>query len=283
MPTSCWRRPRRSGAGAASGRSATADALPRNRHCRRPMSRSPTRRMRPRRARIARPAEPAGSPRWLPSEPDDRGRGRSAVRSRRSISTMGSRRSRSSRQSPKRDAEPLEDIETYAARRNKRRLRRPSLHWPLSNLQSGILALLIVDAILVGWRSDVVRHVAADRFVLCAAGPAGEPARAGVRQRHHDHRAARGRADPRGRRQRRQRHAQDRRRAAAQIRGPQRRQRGSLFLDRGGAARDRCRPATRWRSAAVSPRRRPTGATCWCVSSPATTSSPEHGEPWRAS
>jgi hypothetical protein len=55
------------------------------------------------------------------------------------------------------DAEPLEDIETYAARHNKRGFRRPSLHWPLSNLQSGILALIIVDAVLVGWRSDVVR------------------------------------------------------------------------------------------------------------------------------
>jgi predicted Zn finger-like uncharacterized protein len=55
------------------------------------------------------------------------------------------------------DAEPLEDIETYAARQQKGRFGRPSWHWPLSNLQSGILALLIVDAILVGWRNDVVR------------------------------------------------------------------------------------------------------------------------------
>jgi predicted Zn finger-like uncharacterized protein len=55
------------------------------------------------------------------------------------------------------DAEPLEDIETYAARRNKRGFRRPSWHWPLSNLQSGILALIIANAILVGWRNDVVR------------------------------------------------------------------------------------------------------------------------------
>src|SRR5208282_4056956 len=39
-----------------------------------------------------------------------------------------------------------------------------------------------------------------------------------------------------------------------------------------------CRPAKRWRSAAVSPRRPPTRATCWCVSSPATTSSPGHGD-----
>jgi predicted Zn finger-like uncharacterized protein len=55
------------------------------------------------------------------------------------------------------DAEPLEDIETYAARHNKRGFGRPSLHWPLSNLQSVILALIIVDAILVGWRNDFVR------------------------------------------------------------------------------------------------------------------------------
>ena len=55
------------------------------------------------------------------------------------------------------DAEPLEDIETYAARHQKRGFQRPSLHWPLTNLQSGILALLIVNAILVGWRNDVVR------------------------------------------------------------------------------------------------------------------------------
>jgi predicted Zn finger-like uncharacterized protein len=55
------------------------------------------------------------------------------------------------------DAEPLEDIETYAARQQKRRFGRPSLHWPMSNLQSGILALIIVNAILVGWRDDVVR------------------------------------------------------------------------------------------------------------------------------
>ena len=60
-------------------------------------------------------------------------------------------------QAAEQDAEPLEDIETYAARRQKRGFRRPSLHWPLTNLQSGILALLIVNAILVGWRNDVVR------------------------------------------------------------------------------------------------------------------------------
>jgi predicted Zn finger-like uncharacterized protein len=55
------------------------------------------------------------------------------------------------------DAEPsFEDIETYAARRDKRG-RRFSLRWPLSNLQSAILALLVIDAIVVGWRNDFVR------------------------------------------------------------------------------------------------------------------------------
>ncbi len=49
-----------------------------------------------------------------------------------------------------------EDIETVAARRargGKRRLQFPSL----SGLQALILALLIIDAMLIGWRSDVVR------------------------------------------------------------------------------------------------------------------------------
>jgi predicted Zn finger-like uncharacterized protein len=52
--------------------------------------------------------------------------------------------------------EPIEDIETYAARHHKRGWRF-SLRWPLSNLQSVILALLVIDAILVGWRNDFVR------------------------------------------------------------------------------------------------------------------------------
>jgi predicted Zn finger-like uncharacterized protein len=54
------------------------------------------------------------------------------------------------------NAEPAEDIESYAARRQKRGRRQP-LRWPLSSLQSGVLALLIVDAIIVGWRNDIVR------------------------------------------------------------------------------------------------------------------------------
>jgi predicted Zn finger-like uncharacterized protein len=52
--------------------------------------------------------------------------------------------------------EPPEDVETYAARR-QRRATPQSRRWPLSNLQSGILALLILDGILVGWRDEFVR------------------------------------------------------------------------------------------------------------------------------
>jgi predicted Zn finger-like uncharacterized protein len=54
-------------------------------------------------------------------------------------------------------AEPTEDIETYAARRLRRGGRRAASRWPLAGLQNGILALLIVDAVLVGWRDAFVR------------------------------------------------------------------------------------------------------------------------------
>jgi predicted Zn finger-like uncharacterized protein len=53
--------------------------------------------------------------------------------------------------------EPAEDIETYAARREKHDVSNRFLRWPLSRLQSGVLALLIVDALLVGWRDEFVR------------------------------------------------------------------------------------------------------------------------------
>jgi predicted Zn finger-like uncharacterized protein len=53
--------------------------------------------------------------------------------------------------------EPAEDIESVAARRQRRRDKGPSLRWPLSLLQTGILALALVDTVLIGWRSDVVR------------------------------------------------------------------------------------------------------------------------------
>lgn len=51
---------------------------------------------------------------------------------------------------------PTEDVETAAARRARPGKRR--LQWPsLSRLQALILGLLIVDAMLIGWRADVVR------------------------------------------------------------------------------------------------------------------------------
>ena len=52
---------------------------------------------------------------------------------------------------------PLEDVETVAARRYARPAKRKGWHWPLSRLQSGILALIVLDAIVVGWRADFVR------------------------------------------------------------------------------------------------------------------------------
>jgi predicted Zn finger-like uncharacterized protein len=52
---------------------------------------------------------------------------------------------------------PKVDIESAAARRDKRNARRGQAQWPLSRWQSAILALALIDAILIGWRSDFVR------------------------------------------------------------------------------------------------------------------------------
>jgi predicted Zn finger-like uncharacterized protein len=56
-----------------------------------------------------------------------------------------------------RRAESHEDIETVAARLLRRGAKRRPNRWPLSRLQTGILALVMIDFILVGWRGDVVR------------------------------------------------------------------------------------------------------------------------------
>ncbi len=53
--------------------------------------------------------------------------------------------------------EPAEDIETVAARRYRRKAKNRMPGWPLSRLQSAILALVLVNIVLVAWRSDVVR------------------------------------------------------------------------------------------------------------------------------
>jgi hypothetical protein len=54
------------------------------------------------------------------------------------------------------DAEPAEDIETVAARRQRRSGTRHAPRWPMSRLHSGIVALVLIDAFLIGWRSDIV-------------------------------------------------------------------------------------------------------------------------------
>jgi predicted Zn finger-like uncharacterized protein len=53
--------------------------------------------------------------------------------------------------------EPRDDVESVAARRSGHRGTRAKALWPLSPMQSGILALLLLDCVLIGWRSDFVR------------------------------------------------------------------------------------------------------------------------------
>jgi predicted Zn finger-like uncharacterized protein len=55
------------------------------------------------------------------------------------------------------NAELPEDIESVAARRYPLRSKRKRLQWPLSRLQSVILALIVANAIIVSWRDDLVR------------------------------------------------------------------------------------------------------------------------------
>lgn len=50
-----------------------------------------------------------------------------------------------------------EDVETAAARQQGPPSARTTGRWPLSILQTGILALILVDALLIGWRDSVVR------------------------------------------------------------------------------------------------------------------------------
>ena len=62
------------------------------------------------------------------------------------------------------DAEPAaaqdeahEDVESVAARNYPRPNKRARWQWPLSRLQSVMLGLIVIDAIIVGWRGDFVR------------------------------------------------------------------------------------------------------------------------------
>jgi len=62
------------------------------------------------------------------------------------------------------------DIESMAARRQPRVTRRRTARWPLSRLQTAILALLFVDVLLVGWRSDFVRALPQTASFYAAMG-----------------------------------------------------------------------------------------------------------------
>jgi predicted Zn finger-like uncharacterized protein len=68
-------------------------------------------------------------------------------------------------------AGPLpEDIETVAARRARERARKRRFGWPLPALPSAILALVLLDLGLIGWRSDIVRVVPQTASLYAAVG-----------------------------------------------------------------------------------------------------------------
>jgi predicted Zn finger-like uncharacterized protein len=62
------------------------------------------------------------------------------------------------------------DIETLAARRQARNARRRAPHWPLSRLQTALLALVFIDVLVVGWRSDFVRALPQTASFYAAMG-----------------------------------------------------------------------------------------------------------------
>jgi predicted Zn finger-like uncharacterized protein len=67
-------------------------------------------------------------------------------------------------------AKPFDDVETVAARRTPRRSRGRAWRWPLSRLQAGILGLIVLDAIVVGWRADFVRALPQTASFYAALG-----------------------------------------------------------------------------------------------------------------
>jgi predicted Zn finger-like uncharacterized protein len=52
---------------------------------------------------------------------------------------------------------PVEDVESFAERRERARARRQRMHFPLGVVQMALLVLLVVNAVAIFWRSDVVR------------------------------------------------------------------------------------------------------------------------------
>jgi predicted Zn finger-like uncharacterized protein len=68
-------------------------------------------------------------------------------------------------------ADPLpEDIETVAARRARERARNRRFGWPLPALPSAIMALILLDLGLIGWRSEIVRVVPQTAPLYAAIG-----------------------------------------------------------------------------------------------------------------
>jgi hypothetical protein len=63
-----------------------------------------------------------------------------------------------------------EDIETAAARRYPRGVKQQRQGWLLSRWQIAILVLIVVDAILVGWRRDFVRALPQTASFYAALG-----------------------------------------------------------------------------------------------------------------
>jgi predicted Zn finger-like uncharacterized protein len=68
------------------------------------------------------------------------------------------------------DAIVGDDIETFAARRVQRRAARRRAHWPLPGLPTALLALVALNAALIGWRADVVRFVPQTASLYAAIG-----------------------------------------------------------------------------------------------------------------
>jgi predicted Zn finger-like uncharacterized protein len=67
-------------------------------------------------------------------------------------------------------AEPPADIESSAARRVLGRIKAGSWGWSLSLQQWGILALIILNAIVIGWRADFVRFMPQTASFYAAIG-----------------------------------------------------------------------------------------------------------------
>ncbi len=76
---------------------------------------------------------------------------------RRSCRPIMTPASRSRRQKNTPQANRPRISRSFAARRYRRNAKRRAASWPLSRLQSAILALALINIVLVAWRRDVVR------------------------------------------------------------------------------------------------------------------------------